>query len=505
MIPSARGGVGGVQEEEDGEPPDLRNGDGVMSDLASEMTIEEANIFLAEIALERKREGSPQDQPRSFLDLVDDCLFLCGDSVHDATWDALVMQWAFKLEKSSREEGTLFTTCWEEEDIPVMFDEAITKRRLKFKKDQENQIEVANTQEETMVTDGQEPGLQTGLEVLLEPHNSSMRQNDVQGERLQEDNVQEVEKMKEEVEKMKKASHQQNTVEQELRDASLQQQLQEKTPGKSKRGNRSPEAVMRRYRRWLDRGSGKWTSQSKGVGRRHSGWDLEISRHTKLKLLPKPQKLVFSPQASPQKQEQLRDIPSFQQLRRQVKMEGRSERKGRQGRNIQSCWFEQREKQEPSPKQRQETKKKEPPSRCPVVDRKDEVLEERASTRLWREEEERLLDARFSVWLKNQVRMEVEEVLGLRETHSLRLEGMEENGGEAQGASPSHYSATQPVSASSQQTFSMLRQEGELMMGVSETPKVPRLVELWGGCGAEGSQRAYCWSCREWGSLVRFS
>ena len=79
-----------------------------------------------------------------------------------------------------------------------------------------------------------------------------------------------------------------------------------------------------------------------------------------------------------------------------------------------------------------------------------------------------------------------------RETHSLRLEGVasgreEDVEGmgfgqdrhhipEGHGVIPKHIKETQPVSASSQQTFLMLRQDGELMVGGGETAKVPRLV-----------------------------
>ena len=53
------------------------------------------------------------------------------------------------------------------------------------------------------------------------------------------------------------------------------------------------------------------------MGRRQSGWDLEKSRHTNIKMQPKPKKLVFTPEAQPQKQERLREGPSFEQLQRQ--------------------------------------------------------------------------------------------------------------------------------------------------------------------------------------------
>jgi hypothetical protein len=112
-------------------------------------------------------------------------------------------------------------------------------------------------------------------------------------------------------------------------------------------------------------------------------------------------------------------------------------------------------------------------------------------------------------------------VLRLRETHSLRLEGLVYGGEEdrigegvrhdqhhnlgGHGVAPTNTSQTQPVSASSYQNISMLRQEGELVVGGGGTSDVPRLVEVWGGGGAEGRQRAFCWGCREWGSLVRFS
>ena len=96
---------------------------------------------------------------------------------------------------------------------------------------------------------------------------------------------------------------------------------------------------------------------------------MEESGQTKIKLLPKPQKLVFSPEAQPRKQERLRDRPSFQQLQRQ-EMEFCSEWKG---------W--QSENQEPLSKQGQEQKKKEPPSWGLWGDRM-ELTEEIASAQL---------------------------------------------------------------------------------------------------------------------------
>ena len=92
------------------------------------MALEEAKKYLSEKAAERKREKNTKIKPKNFLDLVDDCLFLCEDSVHDATWDTLIMGWAFQLKKSSRERGTLFTTRWEDKEFPVFLVEAIKKR-----------------------------------------------------------------------------------------------------------------------------------------------------------------------------------------------------------------------------------------------------------------------------------------------------------------------------------------------------------------------------------------
>ena len=113
--------VGGADDppHEPPEPPESGN------EESSEMTLEEAERFLSDKTAERKCELTP----KNFLDLIDDCLFLCEDSIHDATWDALVMGWAFQLEKRSREKGTLFTTRWEDEEIPVFLEEAL-KRRL---------------------------------------------------------------------------------------------------------------------------------------------------------------------------------------------------------------------------------------------------------------------------------------------------------------------------------------------------------------------------------------
>ena len=101
-----------------------------MSETPSEMTLEDANKFLSERAAEKKSGENTRSTPQSFLDLVDNCLFLCEDSLHDATWDALVIRWAFKLEKTSREDGTLFTRSWENEEIPVFFRRPSRRERV---------------------------------------------------------------------------------------------------------------------------------------------------------------------------------------------------------------------------------------------------------------------------------------------------------------------------------------------------------------------------------------
>ena len=510
MVPPGKcDGNGGEEEEQDQDPPDsVADGEVKISvsEEPSEITLEEAKIYLSDKTSERKHKENTKFTPKNFLDLVDDCLFLCENSLHDSTWDALVMRWAFTLEESCREDGTLFTTNWEDEEIPVFFKEAITKRRLTFKVNPEPQATDVPSHEETNVTEVevQEPGQGAGLagkvkeqepdhmlgpggllglveeasvrvRELLEPENRTMRQDIVKEEILQE---------KEKGQELK------YLVDLELQDASRQQQqLHEKTPSITKRGKRSPEAVLRRYQRWRSGETGRWTDQGSGGGRRQS-------RYTTHKLLPKPQKLVFSTETPPQKQERRQNKQLLSDWR-QEEMECRSERQGGQ------------EKQEPWSQLGQEQK------------RLERETQEEVFRQQWKLEEDRLLNTRFHIWLRDQIKGEVEDVLRLRETHSLRLEGRVLGGEEdrigecvrqvqhhslgGHEVAPTLNSGTQPVSASSHQTNSMLRQEGDLMVGGGVTAEVPRLVEVWGGCGAEGRQRAFCWNCREWGSLVRFS
>ena len=104
--------TGGGEEEEVEEPPEST----AMSTVEAEKFVQAA-----------KKENDVT--PKSFMDLVDRCLLLCEDCLHDVTWDAMVIRYFQSEAKAARVDGTLFTKDWGDEPTPPFLTKEIKRRR----------------------------------------------------------------------------------------------------------------------------------------------------------------------------------------------------------------------------------------------------------------------------------------------------------------------------------------------------------------------------------------
>ena len=431
--------------------------------------------------------------PKSFVDLVDRCLLICDDLFYDVTWDAMVIKHFHGVAKAARVNGTLFTRKWNDDPIPPFLTEEVKRRSQLMISEDLERSQVVNIE---LVEPNWSSKRQLKERVLLEPD---------QGSKQLEEKVLLLEPNQGSKRLLEKADV---VVEDKLMETDGKPMVQETTPLKMKtaRGKRSLNSLLRRKKKWLAVRSRDWTDkvkspefkeQDRRFGRR--GW--VIGTQNQDNLLPIPKKLNFSPKSLFSEQNQDVLVPQLQEEKKKHIKEVMELQE-----HIPLRLVEEDHIMSPSTGMEQGAGEEER--------RKKEEDQQNSSWCQWIEEEKRLLDTRFTIWLKDIVKAEVEEVLRQQETSSLRLGRVKEEGQvrvqdlpqNSRGIRvlPSNTTQIHPVSASSFQNISMLRQEGDVMVGVGEASAVPQFVELWGECGGEGEQRAFCWSCKEWGTLVRF-